>query len=168
MVQMFDAETDAPLRLPDGSDRLLLDTVIHVDVPAADAIKRLDYTFGNGIELWCKSVEQRGDELDITLYWHAAAEVNQDLTTFVHGLDDSGAIVEQADKPPIIDYPTSYWRRGQTLASHYTLPANPKIQSITVGLYNADTRLTVTDDGEPLPDNRVILPLLPSDCTNAP
>lgn len=164
MVQMFDANTNEPLTLTNGRDHVLLDTVIHVDLPEADAVKRLDYTFGDNIELWCKSINADADTIDITLYWHAAADITQDVTTFVHGLDETGRIVEQADKPPIIDYPTSYWRQGQTLASTYTLPNNDDIQSIAVGLYTNDGRLPVTQRGESLPDQRVILPLLASDC----
>ncbi len=168
LVQMVDANTGEPLLLPDGSDRLLLDTVVNVDVPGVQAVQRLDYSFDGQIELWCKSIERDGDRFDITLYWHVTNNIAADMKTFVHGLDANGRTVEQADKPPLFDYPTSHWRRGQTLESTYTLPANPDIRAIAVGLYTDDgARMGVTESGEPLPDARVILPLLPSECTRA-
>lgn len=168
LVKMVDARTDEPLLLPDGSDHLLLDTVIQVDVPSVDVRQQLDYEFDNTIALWCASVEQTDDALDLTLYWHVMGEVETDLTTFVHGLDAAGETIEQADKPPLPDHPTTYWRTGQTLASNYTLPANPAVRSIGVGLYTPDgNRLVATDNEEPVPDNRVILPLNPEDCSRA-
>ena len=165
LVQMFDAETDEPLLLEDGSDRLLLNTTVQVDVPGVQAIQRLDHTFGGQIELWCKSIEQQGDTLNITLYWHAVGDISEDLSTLVHGLDANKQIVSQGDKPPVPEHPTSFWRPGQTLKSSYTLPADDAVRSVGIGLYTPDgTRLTVVEDGVPVPDGRVDLPLIPSDC----
>lgn len=167
MVQMFDADTDTPILRPDGSDRVLLDTIIYVDVPTPNAVKRLDYTFENGIELWCKSIERRDDQFDITLYWHLSGDpIADDLRTFVHALDALGGLITQADQPPIPEYPTSLWRTKQTVASSYTLPASDQIQTIAIGLYREDgSRLTITQDGQPVPQSQIPLPLLPSDCT---
>jgi hypothetical protein len=68
--------------------------------------------------------------------------------------------------PPILDYPTSQWREGQLLESVALLPYSADIQRIGVGLYRTDgTRLTVTDEnGAPIRENIVRLPLLPSQC----
>ncbi|MEL6150625.1 MAG: 6-pyruvoyl-tetrahydropterin synthase-related protein, partial [Chloroflexota bacterium] len=164
MVQMVDAETGEPLLLPDGSDRVLLDTFIHVDLPQPHVMKRLDYVFNNELSLRCRTITEGDETLEITLYWHAERPISADYTTFVHGLDDTGNIVEQADRPPIPDYPTSLWRRGQTLETVYTLPANDDIELIAVGLYDESGRIPVREGSEILPDDRVVLPMLESEC----
>ncbi|MEM6529034.1 MAG: hypothetical protein AAF653_12120, partial [Chloroflexota bacterium] len=164
MVQMVDADSGEPLLLEDGSDRVLLDTVIHVDLPEPDVQQRLNYIFNNQLSLQCRTITEVDDTLAITMYWHAEQTTDRDYTTFVHGLDGNGNIVEQADRPPIPDYPTSLWRRGQTLETVYTLPANEDIELIAVGLYDETGRIPVRDSDEILPDERVVLPMLESNC----
>ena len=164
LVQMFDARTDEPLTLPDGSDRLLLDDIIYVDKPSVEAVQTLDAAFGESFALWCSTIERDADQIDITLYWHVTQAPDSDYTTFVHGLDAEGEIVQQADAPPILEYPTSYWREGQTLAANYTLPTDDAITEIAVGLYNDAGRLPAFDGDTPLADDRAILSLNPANC----
>ncbi len=168
LVQMFDADTGEPLTLPDGSDRVLLDDVIYVDVPGIEAAQVLNAAFGASFALWCSTAEQSGDQIDITLYWYVTQSPDADYTTFVHGLNANGEIVQQADAPPILEYPTSYWRAGQALAANHTLPADDAITQIAVGLYSDAGRLTAFEGDNPLPDNRVLLPLERTACVTAP
>ena len=77
-------------------------------------------------------------------------------------------VIEQNDSPPLgKSYPSQYWRSGQTLVGQHTLPANSALDAVAVGLYTRDgTRLSVTHDGQPVPDNRIVLPIDERACQN--
>jgi hypothetical protein len=64
------------------------------------------------------------------------------------------------------DYPPSLWLPGQNLSDRHALPLNPEIVSVAVGLYtpNDGTRLTVTQGGQPVTDNRIVLPASEVQC----
>ncbi len=166
LVAMVHAQTGERLILSDGSDHLLLEPIIRVRGDGAPAKHLLDYNLGGAIELWCTSVTENAAEYDIDLYWHITQPMDQDYTLFIHGLDRDNQILEQNDAVPLHgDYPTSFWLPGQTLVDSYTLPRDPNIQQIAVGLYHADEpRLVVTKSGQPVPDDRILLPLVPMDC----
>jgi hypothetical protein len=165
-VQLIDSATGEPLRLPDGSDRLLLDPLIRVQGGGPGVANALHYSLGGVVELRCASVAQNDQTLDITLYWHVTRAPGADLTVLVHGLDAGGTLIAQNDSPPLgQDYPSRYWRSGQTLVDQHTLPASPALNAVAVGLYTPDgARLTVTHSGQPVPDNRVILPIVERNC----
>jgi hypothetical protein len=167
MVQMIDTSTDQPLTLPDGSDRVLLEPLIRINAPNPVINPMFDYRLGDGVDLWCASVNQSGDQYNLDLYWHVTTPPGQDLVTFVHGLDSTGDIVEQSDAPPLgADYPSSLWLLGQNLMASHMLPANPAIESIAVGLYTSagGARLPVTQAGKRVADDRVLLPLEENSC----
>lgn len=160
MVQLFDARTNTPLTLADGTDRVLLNTPIRVTLPTEPAQNMLNVVFGENIALHCADITRADDEYRITAYWHVLTPPSASLTTFVHGLDAGAALVTQADQPPIPEYPTQDWARGQTLSSTFTLPATDGIESVALGLYTSDgTRLPVTQHGQPQPNQQVMLPL---------
>ncbi len=167
-VQMVDAATGEPLRLADGSDRLLLDPLIRIRGSGQAVPNRLKYTLGQGIQLRCADVQPQGDQVVIHLYWHVTKPVGQDLTVFVHGLDAQGAMIEQNDGPPLAgDYPSSRWRSGQNLVDRHTLSADPALAAVAVGLYSADMdRLPVTQNGAPVPDDAIVLPLEAVTCAS--
>jgi hypothetical protein len=80
--------------------------------------------------------------LPLVFYWQTLASVQQDYTTFVHLLDNSGKIVAQIDLPPLSGTrPTSLWQVGETVRDEYplTLPANlpPGAYRLSLGLYVA-------------------------------
>lgn len=167
MVQMVDTSTNRPLILPDGSDRVLLEPLIRVNAPNPSVNHMLDYRFGDRVELWCAAIKQADEQYMLDLYWHVVTTPEQNLVTLVHGLDADGNIVEQADRPPLgDDYPSSLWLPGQNLAASYTLPANSAIEGIGVGLYipSDGTRLPVTQNGERVADDRILLPLEENSC----
>jgi hypothetical protein len=165
-VQLLDLATGEPLRLPDGSDRLLLDPPIRVPGSGPGVANTLHYSLGGTVELRCASVVRNDQTLDITLYWHVTRTPGADLTVLVHGLDAGGMLVEQNDAPPLgPNYPARFWRPGQTLVDHHTLPANPALDAVAVGLYTPDgARLAVTQRAQPVPDNRIILPIAEGAC----
>jgi hypothetical protein len=105
-----------------------------------------------------------GETLEITLYWRALADVEEDYTVFVHLLGEDGTLYGQGDGPPLNnDYPTSYWSPGEVLADVRTIALHngrPAGAYLLVGLYRlADgARLPVhTAEGERMPDDAVRL-----------
>jgi hypothetical protein len=165
-VQLVRSATGERLLLPDGSDRLLLDDLIPVKGSGPQVKKTLDYTLGDVVELRCVSIEAEDDQLKINLYWHVNQTPEFDLTVFVHGRDAQGNKLEQNDSPPLADdYPATSWQAGQNLVDQHVLPANPAIQEVAIGLYHEDYgRLKVTEDGTPIPDDMIVLPVRSETC----
>ncbi|HEX3052707.1 MAG TPA: 6-pyruvoyl-tetrahydropterin synthase-related protein, partial [Aggregatilineaceae bacterium] len=64
-VQMVNVDTGEPLRLPDGSDRLLLPPLIRIHGTGEPARQRLNIRVGDLAELRCASVERQDDQLVI-------------------------------------------------------------------------------------------------------
>jgi hypothetical protein len=113
-------------------------------------------------------VQPDGGQYNVDLYWNVIGNLadSADLSVFVHGLDASGNSVAQNDGPAMgSDYPSHFWLAGQNLPDRHTLPSNPDIASIAVGLYTPDARLTVTQNGQPVADNQLILPLTENSCS---
>ncbi len=124
--------------------------------------------FGNEIDLIGYDIDearaQPGDTVDVTLYWRARAEMDQDYTVFTHLIDDGGEIWAQMDDQPLRgDYPTSFWDSGQVVRDQYELilPSDipPGEYQFEVGFYLAPTaeRLPVLDDAGHMLDNRVLV-----------
>ena len=107
-----------------------------------------------------------GEEVHLTLYWHALDEVDQDYTVFVHLLDQGGQLRDQADAQPLRGgYPTSFWGGGELIRDRYVLSppseSPPGAYEIEVGMYLLTTgeRLPVRDaEGVRVPGDRVPLP----------
>ncbi len=108
--------------------------------------------------------------IDLTLYWQAEIALTENFTVFAHVLDASSTKAAQGDGPPLNGwYPTSRWAPGQIVADRRTIPlptdapaAGPL--TVAVGLYRLDdgSRLPViTTTGERVPDDQIILPVLP-------
>jgi hypothetical protein len=165
-VQMMDVAARKPLTLPDGTDRLILPPLIRLDGMGADLPHSLNYHFEPGIELWCVSVQPDGNNMSVELGWHVSATPNTDMNLFLHGLDAEGNLVEQQDSAPLgAEYPPTLWLPGQNLSRQYSLPANPAITQVALGLYiPGGDRLPATQEGQPVPDNRVILPVGEGSC----
>jgi hypothetical protein len=164
-VQMLDSSTGEPLLLANGADRLLLSPLIRIDDDGPRVENALDYRLGDAVELRCASLYTEDDTLWIDLYWRTHGTLSGDYTVMVHGLDSSGAMIEQNDAPPLDnDYPTSAWRSGQTLADRHSLPANPDLAGVAIGLYDNSGRLPVTLGSERIPDDQIILPIKQRSC----
>lgn len=94
------------------------------------------------------------NQLPITLYWQAEAEMDTAYTVFVQLLNSAGQVVAQVDQPPLTGAaPTTTWLPGEVLTDSYTLtiPAEtpPGAYRLIVGMYNPATgqRLTVSGGG---------------------
>jgi len=116
-----------------------------------------------GYELKETSV-QPGEMIHLTLYWQALAEMGKDYTVFTHLIDEQNRIWAQHDKQPLDGvHPTSEWREGEVMVDEYELilaeDAPPGEYQIEIGLYDwgSGERLAVSEGGQWVPENRVIL-----------
>jgi len=106
-----------------------------------------------------------GQELRLTLYWQALAEMDRDYTVFTHLVDAGGRIWAQHDSQPLGgDYPTSLWSVGEVVADEHILvigrDAPPGEYRLVVGMYELATgkRLPAFDEGgERLPGDAIPL-----------
>lgn len=124
----------------------------------------LDYTLGDRIALVGYDVVGASGSLEVTLYWRASAQIDEDYTVFVHLLGEEGLRLAQGDGPPLNgDYPTSHWSPGEVLADTHLVPwqeALPPDAYLLAGLYRladgarlpayAATGERVRDDAIPL------------------
>jgi hypothetical protein len=84
-----------------------------------------------------------GQELDVTLYWLAEAQIGVDYAFTVRLVSDGGMEVWQQTGQPFDGYfPTSWWRPGHTMYGRYRVP-------LPAGLAPGDYWLAVsaTDPG---------------------
>jgi 4-amino-4-deoxy-L-arabinose transferase-like glycosyltransferase len=132
----------APLTLPDAAGRVA--------------------AFGELAEL--VAAELHGDPATgVTLWWRALAGASVDYTVFVHLLDADGALVATADAMPNGGLsPTTIWQSGDIIRDRHSFPDGTLMSPggrIVVGLYDPVTgeRLSVSQDGQPLPDSAVSL-----------
>jgi hypothetical protein len=128
----------------------------------------VDFDFEGRIALMGYDLDRRtarpGEAIQLTLYWRALAEMEEDYTVFTHVLGEEDRLWAQMDSQPQKGAaPTSSWQVGQVIEDHYDLAIKPDtppdVYDIEVGLYLAATgrRLGVLDEGGRLWDNRVLL-----------
>jgi hypothetical protein len=87
--------------------------------------------------------------LRLTLYWQASRASTRSYTVFVHAFDRSGALVGQADAPPVANqYPTHLWRPGEIVQDSRLVP---QATALRIGLYDAATGQRLSAFG---PDGR--------------
>jgi len=113
------------------------------------------------------------EEIRLTLYWRAEAEMGTDYTVFTHLIDEAASshdaaahIWGQMDSQPLQgDYPTSFWDIGEIIEDEYILIINQDAPAgqyrLEVGMYELATeqRLSVLDDNGQIKDNRILLPI---------
>jgi len=126
------------------------------------------FNFGNQIALIGYAMERRavkpGEEIHLTLYWEALAEMERDYTVFTHAIGERDRIWAQVDSQPQGGAaPTSTWSQGQILVDEYRLLVEPDtppgVYDIEAGLYLAATgeRLGLLDEAGHWMDSRVLL-----------
>ncbi|MCK4314133.1 MAG: hypothetical protein KAX24_00040 [Anaerolineae bacterium] len=112
-----------------------------------------------------------GGAVELTLYWHALTELEEDYTVFAHLLGESYNLASgsflwgQKDSMPLAgSYPTSRWLENEAVVDRYAITvqpdAPPGLYRIEVGMYLLETgqRLPVFDDrGERMSEDRVLL-----------
>jgi uncharacterized membrane protein len=105
-----------------------------------------------------------GGTLPITLYWQAEGPTSTGYTTFVHLVDEEGALVAQSDGIPGKGVlPSTAWAPGEIIPDPrlISLPADmPQgIYTLLAGLYDATNgrRLSVTDGNADAKDNAIVI-----------
>ncbi len=117
---------------------------------------------GEGIELLGYDASPTASALALTLYWRALAPVQEGYDVFVHILDDSGAIVAQADRQPV-DYlaPTYRWRPGDIVRDPYVIPLPQGLPAggyrVQVGMFVRATLARLPVSGLAAPDDAIPL-----------
>ena len=123
--------------------------------------------FGGAIELAGYNLAREGDILKLTLHWRALATPGRHYMSFVHVADPAtGAPATQMDAMPRgFTYPTGMWAAGEVISDEVELSlagVPPGQYDLAIGWYDPDDpsqRLPATDaTGNPLPDNRLVLP----------
>ncbi|MGE5140361.1 MAG: protein O-mannosyl-transferase family, partial [Rudaea sp.] len=93
-------------------------------------------------------LSRSSESLKLRIYWKATGRAERDYKVFVHLLDATGKIVDQADHKPVENvYPTQSWLPGQTVRDPYTLRADPKGTLIEFGMYGSDGKRLARADG---------------------
>ena len=136
--------------------------VLPAHKPAAPAGPRA--TFNQAIEL----LGAETNKAHLTLYWRVDAPIAGDYSIFVHLLGEESQLLGQLDGTPYANrYPLWAWQPGQIIEDRRDLAATQidltQLHSVAVGIYDPATgqRLAAVDaEGNPLPDNAQIIPLL--------
>lgn len=77
-------------------------------------------TFAQGIQLEGYAFTSEANQLSFQFYWQTSEPVEENLTLFVHLIDQAGNLISQVDQPPQL--PTSIWPPNQTIQSWHRLP----------------------------------------------
>ncbi|MEZ4865288.1 MAG: DUF2142 domain-containing protein [Caldilineaceae bacterium] len=116
-----------------------------------------------GVELPASSLTPSAP-FTLTVVWDGLGSPATDYTAFVHLADAKGAPAGGFDQAPAPRFPTSYWRAGDRILSHFplTAPATPGSYAVWIGLYAADSdgalRLPITADaGQTTGDGEVLV-----------
>jgi hypothetical protein len=130
-----------------------------LDVSLDQKVRLLGYD----LDTW--RLKPEGEKLiQLTLYWQALAEIDEDYTVFTHLLGEDGKIWGQMDSQPVRGRrPTSTWQPGEVIIDHYHILPLPDVPPgeyrIEVGMYLLETmeRLPLYEGGRRLPEDRVLL-----------
>jgi hypothetical protein len=126
-----------------------------------------DLRLGDGVELLAYEVDgllvESGGAVDLTLYWAARSEIEEDYTVFTHLIDSEDRLWAQQDNQPLEGkHPTSGWQEGEVVADRYHLLLPDDIPvgqyRLEVGMYQWQTgeRLSVFQGNQEI-GNRVLL-----------
>jgi len=81
-------------------------------------------------------------QVRVTLYWRAAARIEDDLTVFTHIVDETRRVLAQHDGVPAFGwYPTTAWQPGERIVDVHEIRADaaPGTYTLVVGMYDART-----------------------------
>lgn len=135
--------------------------------PPSAALAKFDRGFSL-VDIESPAHTQPGDNLDIPITWHSAAEGRRDYTQFLHFVHEETGKQWGYDQPPLGSrLPTRLWYAGLLDAEtwHVPVPADvaPGDYAVYSGLYDPQTgaRLSAADAaGNPFADARVPLGIL--------
>ncbi len=141
--------------------------------------------FGDEIELIGADIDgdfEPGEVVEITWYWQALADVDDDWQIFVHFDSEEARFRQNLDHYPLGEqmsdiFRTYHWEEGHIIADiqRFTLrddyPAGNAL--FYVGLFRGEERSPVSNDGEATGDDRAIGPTVqiagePPEATDSP
>ncbi len=134
------------------------------EVPSMD--REVGASFGGMIELAGYDFRQGQKALQLTLHWQALEAPDRHYSFFVHLADPaSGHPLRQVDSMPKgFTYPTGIWVEGEVVSDQVVIPLEEMPEGeyeLVVGWYDPDTKVrlqAVDRHGEPVPDDRLVLP----------
>ncbi|MEZ4513464.1 MAG: hypothetical protein R3C62_16475 [Chloroflexota bacterium] len=95
--------------------------------------------------------------LIIDLLWQLNAPPAEEITLFVHAVDQGGQLVAQLDGDPLAGtYPFSHWSPGQTIRDSRWLPLDNPNVTLLVGVYSRQTGERLTAVSSQLADNNAV------------
>jgi hypothetical protein len=117
-----------------------------------------------GYDLAVPAADSLTSPLALSLYWQATASIPTDYTVFTQLIGPDGQVWAQWDNPPQAGrYPTTAWQTPDQVIDRYTLTPREGAPAgeyrLIVGMYDPNTgeRLPATIDGQPQPDNALVL-----------
>jgi hypothetical protein len=124
-------------------DQIILGDVVVPWQGELDVEKPLGANFGDQISLLGFDVADSlspGAEFDVSLYWEALRQPDDDYVVFVHLLDTEGQIVASHDGPPMDGrYATGAWLPGEVVPDVHRLALDPNapagLYRLQVGMY---------------------------------
>jgi 4-amino-4-deoxy-L-arabinose transferase-like glycosyltransferase len=104
-----------------------------------------------------------GETIQLDLLWDVTGTTPDNWSQFIHLVSADESLVLADGEPRGNQYPTWAWAAGEKVADRWTLslPEDlpPGEYTLKTGFYRRDTgeRMTVTQDGLPVPDNAAIV-----------
>lgn len=128
--------------------------LFHIESQGIVAIPARQHTYANLnqelalIGFDAPDVAERGEVVEVALYWKAEEELDDNYQVFVHLLDSAGAPVAQSDKLNPGDFPTRRWPLDKYVRDSHRLLVP---ESISPGVYQLSTGMWLQSDGRRLP-----------------
>ena len=131
---------------------------VHLEANLGDQIKLLGYHVD-------QSSYRAGDTINVTLYWLALQEMDENYKVFVHLTDEGETrLISQSDRWPVYNFsPTTRWERGEMVWDRHEIQIPPDVAPgtyrLATGAYLLETmrNLEVLDDNAKVQGTRVRL-----------
>ncbi|MGB8646233.1 MAG: glycosyltransferase family 39 protein [Anaerolineae bacterium] len=121
--------------------------------------------FENHLTLLGYNLKRVASRLDVTLYWQSEALQRHEARVFVHLLDDSGAVIAQADDPLTGGVSPLDWPLNQVMPDRHVLDlkdgvgtVHPRLEIGLIGLFDTD-RINVALGDNSTDDHVIIGPV---------
>ncbi len=116
-----------------------------------EAISELNVPLGNDVTLMGYELIERGETLEVVLYWQVHNYINQNFQAFVHAIDADGELATQFDSAPECAInPTTRWEPGTVVRDPHplVLPNNRPIR-LVAGMYDLISLERLPVENEP-------------------
>lgn len=115
------------------------------------------------IELLSARAVSQENDLQVTLTWRVTGQAPDQVTVFVHVLDEGGRLISQLDGDPLGgSFPLSQWPPGTAAGDRRTVALEESPETVLIGLYDrlsGERWLAFSVDGESWLDDAVPVPV---------